>query len=33
VTKGCNPPTNNRFCPLAPITRAQIAAMLHRELG
>jgi WD40-like Beta Propeller Repeat len=33
VTKGCNPPTNNRFCPDDPITRAQIAAMLHRELG
>jgi len=33
VTKGCNPPTNDRFCPNALITRAQMAAFLHRALG
>jgi len=33
VTKGCNPPTNDRFCPDAPVTRAQMAAFLHRAIG
>jgi hypothetical protein len=32
VTRGCNPPTNNLFCPDAPVTRAQMAAFLHRAL-
>ncbi|MEA2022750.1 MAG: Ig-like domain-containing protein [Actinomycetota bacterium] len=32
VTKGCNPPTNDRFCPDAYVTRAQMAAFLHRAL-
>jgi len=32
VTKGCNPPTNNRFCPGSAVTRAQMAAFLHRAL-
>ncbi len=30
ITKGCNPPTNNLFCPSALVTRAQMAAFLHR---
>ncbi|RLE22643.1 MAG: hypothetical protein DRJ50_07320, partial [Actinobacteria bacterium] len=33
VTRGCNPPTNTRFCPNANVTRAQMAAFLHRALG
>jgi PKD repeat protein len=33
VTKGCNPPTNDRFCPDAYVTRGQMAAFLHRALG
>lgn len=30
ITRGCNPPANDRFCPGAPVTRAQMAAFLHR---
>jgi len=33
VTRGCNPPTNDRFCPKANVTRGQMAAFLHRALG
>ena len=33
VTKGCNPPVNDRFCPTGYVTRGQMAAFLHRELG
>lgn len=33
VTRGCNPPTNDRFCPNAPVTRGAMAAFLHRALG
>ncbi|MEA3509891.1 MAG: S-layer homology domain-containing protein [Actinomycetota bacterium] len=33
VTKGCNPPTNDQYCPDANVTRAQMAAFLHRALG
>jgi hypothetical protein len=33
VTSGCNPPTNNRFCPNDHLTRGQMAAMLVRALG
>ncbi|MCH7846544.1 MAG: S-layer homology domain-containing protein, partial [Acidobacteria bacterium] len=33
ITKGCNPPTNNRFCPNDPVTRGQMAAFLHRAFG
>jgi len=33
VTKGCNPPTNDRFCPDEEVTRGQMAAFLHRALG
>lgn len=31
LTKGCNPPTNDRFCPTDPVTRGQMAAFLHRS--
>ena len=30
ITKGCNPPTNNRFCPDSRMTRAEMAAFLVR---
>jgi hypothetical protein len=30
VTRGCNPPTNDRYCPDDPVTRGQMAAFLHR---
>lgn len=30
ITLGCNPPTNDRFCPDNFVTRAQMAAFLHR---
>ncbi len=30
VTKGCNPPTNTRFCPSDYVTREQMAAFMHR---
>ena len=30
VTKGCNPPTNDRFCPTDYVTRGQMAAFLNR---
>ena len=30
VTKGCNPPTNDRFCPNDAVTRGQMAAFMHR---
>jgi glucose/arabinose dehydrogenase len=33
ITLGCNPPTNNRFCPNDGVTRAQVAGMLTRALG
>ena len=33
ITKGCNPPTNNRYCPNDPVTRGQMAAFLHRGLA
>ena len=33
VTKGCNPPANNMFCPAAAVTRAQMATFLTRALG
>ena len=32
VTLGCNPPVNDRYCPGAFVTRAQMAAFLHRAL-
>ena len=30
VTKGCNPPANDRFCPDEYVTRGQMAAFMHR---
>ncbi|MDH4309145.1 MAG: S-layer homology domain-containing protein, partial [Acidimicrobiia bacterium] len=33
ITRGCNPPTNDRFCPNDPVTRGQMAAFLVRALG
>jgi hypothetical protein len=33
ITKGCNPPTNNLFCPNSAVTRAQMAVFLARALG
>jgi hypothetical protein len=30
VTRGCNPPTNDQFCPDAYVTRSQMAAFMHR---
>jgi hypothetical protein len=33
ITRGCNPPVNNRFCPDAPVTRGMMAAFLTRALG
>ena len=32
ITRGCNPPTNNRYCPGDPVTREQMAAFLKRGL-
>ena len=32
ITKGCNPPENDMFCPEKPITRGQMAAFLVRFL-
>ena len=33
VTKGCNPPTNDRYCPDRPVTRAEMATFFVRALG
>jgi len=33
VTRGCNPPANDMFCPSNVVTRGQMAAFLHRALG
>ena len=30
ITKGCNPPANDRFCPGSNVTREQMAAFMHR---
>lgn len=30
ITRGCNPPTNDEFCPEDPVTRGQMAAFTHR---
>jgi 5'-nucleotidase len=32
ITRGCNPPDNDEFCPDDPVTRGQVAAFLHRGL-
>jgi hypothetical protein len=33
ITKGCNPPANDRFCPERNLTRGEMAALLVRALG
>jgi hypothetical protein len=33
VTLGCNPPTNDRYCPDDEVTRGQMAAFLGRAFG
>ena len=33
VTRGCNPPVNDMYCPDRYVTRGQMAAFLHRALG
>lgn len=33
ITSGCNPPTNDLYCPKDILTRGQIAAFLRRALG
>ena len=33
ITRGCNPPSNNRFCPDSKVTREQMAAFLVRALN
>jgi hypothetical protein len=33
ITEGCNPPTNNRFCPNDPVTRGEMAVFLVRAFG
>ena len=33
ITRGCNPPENDRFCPQQPVTRGQMAAFLVRAYG
>ena len=33
VTRGCNPPINDRYCPGDPVTRGQMAAFLRRAFS
>lgn len=33
ITRGCNPPDNDRFCPGRPVTRGEMAAFLTRAYG
>jgi hypothetical protein len=33
ITFGCNPPTNDLYCPDQPVTREQMAAFLYRALA
>ena len=33
ITRGCNPPTNDRYCPDQTVTREQMAAFLFRALA
>ncbi|MBK5268350.1 MAG: CAP domain-containing protein [Acidimicrobiia bacterium] len=33
ITRGCNPPANDMFCPRGTLTRGQIAAFLARAFG
>jgi hypothetical protein len=32
ITLGCNPPTNNRYCPRNEVTRGQMAAFVRRSV-
>jgi hypothetical protein len=32
ITRGCNPPFNDRYCPDDPVTRGQMSAFLNRAL-
>lgn len=33
VTRGCNPPDNDLYCPDRIVSRGEMAAFLHRALG
>ncbi len=33
ITKGCNPPFNDQYCPTGYVTRGQMAAFIVRTLG
>lgn len=33
ITRGCNPPQNDRYCPRDPVTRGEMAAFLSRALN
>jgi hypothetical protein len=33
VTKGCNPPDNDNYCPDRPLIRAELASFFVRALG
>lgn len=33
ITRGCNPPANDRYCPEAGVTRAEMATLLVRTFG
>jgi hypothetical protein len=33
ITRGCNPPTNDRYCPDEPVERQEMATFLARALG
>lgn len=33
ITRGCNPPANDRYCPNDLVTREQMAAFIRRALG
>jgi hypothetical protein len=33
ITRGCNPPVNDLYCPADPVTRGQMAAFLVRAMG
>jgi hypothetical protein len=33
VTRGCNPPANDRYCPEEPVTRGQAAAFIRRVMS
>ena len=33
ITRGCNPPANDRYCPGDPVTRGQMAAFWYGHSG